>query len=155
MAGPVEHQAEAVAVRFFGEILFGYGGMFLKPFFGRPVPEVVGQALVDRRPVFPQLGCRGEVGRGVVRVGHEQLVEVGVEAFAEAEEGEHAVVDGGQVAQEIDDAVLSGEDLPVQVFVRKSVEESGRSFDGLFPGEEAGLYKKVLLCGGGCHDILC
>jgi len=61
-----------------------------------------------------------------------------IKAFAEAEEGEHTVVYRRQMPEEIDDTVLSGDDLPVEVFVRDSVKETGGSFDGLFPGDEAG-----------------
>ena len=52
----------------------------------------------------------GISGFRVIRIREEEFVEMGVHPLAECKQGEHPIVYGCQMAEEVDDAVLAGDD---------------------------------------------
>jgi hypothetical protein len=69
--------------------------------------------------------------------------------LAGSEEGHHAVMHGGQVAEKIDDAIFSGRDRAKEFLVGQIAEEGTGLAKGLFPTEEDRFCEKVLGGGGG------
>jgi hypothetical protein len=80
---------------------------------------------------------------GVVRIGEEQVVEMRIKAIAESQQGKHAVMDCGEMAKEIDDAILARDDGLKQVGIAAGIEESAGAFDRLIPGVKAGSDEEV------------
>lgn len=76
-----------------------------------------GEFGVDVGEGLSEFGGGNFVGRSFVGVGDEGFVELGVQSFSEAEHGEEAIVYGGEMAEEVVDAVPAGSDFLLQLFV--------------------------------------
>ena len=141
MSVPAQYNGEAIAVGFFGKIFRGYCGMSLQPFFGCPVPQVLGDLVVNGCPGVPEVVGGVRRSSGIVGVGDEYFVEVGILSVAHGEEGQHAVMQGCQVAEQVNDAVFSRGNGLKEFFVGQIAEEAAGLPEGLFPTEEDGFYK--------------
>ena len=113
MIGPAEQHRISVAIRFFGEVFVGDRRVFGEPVGGRKRGQRRVEREVDFAPQSPDF-CRRRSVDFAVFGEQEQRIEFGMGAFTEAEEAQHAIVDGGEVAHSIDESIFSWRDFRVQ-----------------------------------------
>ena len=135
VSGPAEDNREAVAMGFFGKIFLGHSGVSLQPFFGCPVPQVLGDLIVNGRPGVPELVGGRHRSSAVVGGGDKGFVEVRVLPLASSKEGYHPVMHGGQVAKEVDDAIFTRGNGLKEFLVGQIAEVGTGLAEGLFPTE--------------------
>src|SRR5215469_3217300 len=78
---------------------------------------------IQLRPEFAQLRPAGDLRDGAVRLGNECLVQLWISPGTESEERKHCVVEGGEVAPNVDKPVSTRRDFQIQLFVGKGTEE--------------------------------
>ena len=137
VTGAAEEDGEAVAGGVFGEVFFGDGGVAFEPLGGGEGVEGGKEFFVDRDPGEVEVGG-GQAGGCAVGGFEIDVVEFGVETLADAEQGEHGVVDGDEVAPDVDEAVLAGGDGGVELVRGEAGDEFGGAIEVYFEGFDGG-----------------
>ena len=102
-----------------------------------------GQRVVDLRPRLAKLGGRDPIGRRPVRIRKEILIQLDVKSHAKAQERQHAVVHGREMAQQIEDPILTGGDLLLQLLVAEGVEHLVEPVEVDLPLADGGAGEEV------------
>src|ERR1700683_241412 len=106
VVGAVHHDGKSVARKIFSEILIGNCRMLLQPALKREPLKGNSELVIDFGPRFPKFGCRERVIKRSVGVSDVSVIQLGVESLAEIEQRKHAIMNGSQMAEEIEQAVL-------------------------------------------------
>lgn len=163
VVGAAEHDGEAIAGGILGEVLVGDGGVFAEPVLRREALQGGGELAVDLAPGLAQIGGRDGITQGFVGVGDEGFVEFGMQALADEEHGKQAVVDRGEVAEEVEDAIFAGSDVALELFVGEGGEAFVELAEDLVPRLERGVREEFFVghvfslkalfgCGGNERD---
>lgn len=143
MVGTAQHDSEAVAGRIGGEFFVGDGGVFAQPILGSHPAEGAGELFIDGDPGMAEFSDRKGIADSAVGMDDEGLVELRVERGAEVEEREKAVVDGGEVAEEVVEPVAFGSDAFLEVVVGEVVQFFVESGQDLSPGLQRGMGEEL------------
>jgi len=135
MIGAAHQDGETVARGILSEVFVGDGGVFLQPLLRRERFEGGGELAVDLAPCTLEIGGGGGIGERTVGIRDVDLVQLRVQSFAEAEQGEHAVVDRGEMADEIEETVFAGGNLFLELLVTEwgegGIETAGDELPGI------------------------
>ncbi len=112
--------------------------MFLQPFFRGEPFEGGGELVVDLCPRLLEISGREGIGMSPVRIGDVDIVEFGMKAFAQAEQREHAIVHGSQVADKIEQAIAAGGDPLLKLLLGEWRYAFAEATDDKLPGIECG-----------------
>jgi hypothetical protein len=91
--------------------------VLLQPVFQCEPLKGRSELVIDLGPCSPKFGCRKWIGKHSVRIRDIRIIQLGVEPLAETEQRKHAIVNGGQMAEYIEDPVLTRSDLLLELFI--------------------------------------
>ncbi len=84
--GAAHEDGEAIARGVLGEVFVGDGGMFLEPLLRRELFECCGELGVDLAPGLLEIRGGDGIGMRAIGIGDVDVVELGMQALAEAEQ---------------------------------------------------------------------
>jgi hypothetical protein len=102
-----EENSETIPRGILGEIFVRDSGVLFEPLLGCELFEGGSEFAVDLCPCLLESGRRNGIGERSVRIAYVDLIQLGMQTLAEAEEREHSVVYGGEMADEVEQAVSS------------------------------------------------
>jgi hypothetical protein len=133
VVGAAEDDGEAIAGGVLGEVFVRDRAVFAEPVLRGEAFEGGGELAVDLGPGAAEIGCGDGISEGAVGIADENLVELGVQAVANEEHGEQAIVNGGEVAEEVEDAILAGSDAILELIVLERGESLIELAEDLLP----------------------
>ena len=129
----IHEHGETIARGVFGEILVGDSRVLLEPLLGRELFEGCGELVVDFLPGAFEIGAGDGIGMRAVGIGDVNLIKLGMQALAEAKERKETVVDSGEMAEQVEEAILSGSDGLLEFLVVERGDDTIKSSDGELP----------------------
>jgi hypothetical protein len=143
--GPADHDCKPVARGVFDKILFGNRRMFLQPFRRGKALKRCCEPGVYFRPGFLQIRSRNRVRQCSVRICYIGLVKLRVKPFSNAQQGEHAIMHGGQMAQKIEQSILARSNLLLQLLFTEIREALVEAANHQLPGVKRSNGEKFFL----------
>lgn len=117
MIGAAQYHCEPVTRRVFGEIFIGDSRVFLQPFGWCEFLKSSSELGVDFAPRRPEVDGRNGIATSFVRIGNEGLIEFRMQTLANREHRDQTIMDGCQVAQEIEKSILAGSNWCLEFLV--------------------------------------
>jgi hypothetical protein len=148
---PAHENGEAVARGIFGEVFVGDGGVFFEPLLGRELFECCGEPGVDLAPGLLETGGGDRIGEGAIWIGDIDLIELRVQALAESEHGKHAIVDRGEMANQVEQTIFPRSNLFLKLLVAEWRDGVIQTADDELPRMKRGVGQHIFCC----HFDLC
>jgi hypothetical protein len=99
VVGAADHDGKLVAFGIFDKIFFGDCRMLFQPVLEGEPRRGGRELIIDLGPGTPKLSRRKRVPKESVGVRDIRVIQLGVKSVAETEQGKHAIVQGGKVAE--------------------------------------------------------
>ena len=125
--------------------------MFFEPLLRRELFKCCGEPGVDLAPSLLEAGGGDGIGQGAIWIGDIDLIELRVQALAESEHGKHAIVDRGEMADEVKQTIFPRSNLFLKLFVAEWRDGVVQTADDELPGMKRGVGQHFFRC----HFDLC
>src|SRR5260370_14360740 len=146
MVGAAQQDGEAIARSIFREIFFRYGRVSLEPVGPRHFLKPLRQFTVYGFPCLANLFVRRNGGLGLVGIGYEGDIKLGMKPISQPQQRQHRVMHGREMSPQVKQPVSARHYFPQDLLGREASKKLVRPLDLRLPHLQRESHIRAFVC---------